>query len=77
MTIQDEQNNFHFVIEDCKRYFGQWDMAGPFGPEGGGVMVEKVADDQQSAGGAPFTMTTSKRLSPPDIDGRLLARSTR
>jgi hypothetical protein len=29
MTVQDEQNNYHFVIEDCKRYFGQWDMYDP------------------------------------------------
>ena len=27
--IQGDEKNYDFVIEDCKRYFGQWDICDP------------------------------------------------
>ena len=29
MGIDDELRHFKFVVEDAKRYFGQWDIADP------------------------------------------------
>jgi hypothetical protein len=29
MGIDDEMKHFKFVVEDAKRYFGQWDIADP------------------------------------------------